>query len=54
MDKNEFKQKLDKIYDDVIRDEADTHREADDFFVEVLESLGYDLTRFKEADRWYE
>ena len=56
MTKSEFKQKLDKIYSPDDRGFVDcekSHDAADDLLVETLESLGYDLTVFKNADNWY-
>ncbi len=52
MDKQKFKDKLDEIFSQKEDCEV-THCDADDFLVEVLESEGYDLSRFKSETKWY-
>lgn len=32
---------------------GDFHEDLDTYLVSVLESMGYDLTLFKEAEKWY-
>lgn len=51
MEKSEFKAKMQKILDS--GDIEYRHQEADDLMLKVLESMGYDLSDFKGADKWY-
>ncbi|MCK5016319.1 MAG: hypothetical protein KAS32_04530 [Candidatus Peribacteraceae bacterium] len=55
VDINEFDNRLYAIYPDPnnVADEEAAHGLADDLLVETLESLGYDLSLFKSADKWY-
>ena len=53
MDKQEFKDKLFAIYGDGGDDTEYDHEDADDLMVACLESLGYDLSLFTAAERWY-
>ena len=36
------------------RGDANVHSDADDLLVEALESLGYNLERYKKATKWYD
>ena len=51
MTHDEFKRRLEEIYKDICP--SSSHESADDFLVEVLEDMGFDLTCFKEAVKWY-
>ena len=53
MDKAEFAAKMATIFPDTGYDNEGAHRQADDLMVEVLQSIGYDLDKFKEAHIWY-
>ena len=52
MTHDEFERRLVEIYKDPDREIAN-HEAADDFMVEVLEDMGFDLTLFKESTKWY-
>lgn len=47
-----FKQRLAAVYKQYNEPES-SHEEADDFLIEVLEDMGFDLTLYKEATKWY-
>lgn len=53
MSVKEFGQKMEAIYA-TGKPTNITHEDADDLIVEELESLGYDMSIFKEADKWYD
>lgn len=42
-----------KLHEDCGWDEEVFHSRADDMMVRELESLGYDMTVFTKADKWY-
>lgn len=54
MNKDEFQKRLKVLYR-TARNSGNNyaHREADDLLVETLESLGYDLTEYKDSERWF-
>ena len=55
MDKEEFKKRMETIFQEDSRPAVVVaHEKADDLMVEALESLGYDLSDFKNAERWYD
>ena len=48
-----FNRKLKEIYS-APYDETGAHEAADDLMCETLKKLGFDVTVFEEAERWYE
>jgi len=52
MTPEEFKNRMQEIYTGEIDTEV-THAEADNLMVEALKNMGYDLSDFEEADKWY-
>lgn len=54
MTPEEFAAKMREIYPDDNRyDPESAHGKADELMMDALRSLGYDVSRFDDADRWY-
>ena len=51
--KEEFKSRLDALLDSDNFDPEATHEDVDDLLMDVLESLGYDVSRNRDMDWWY-